>query len=174
MTGLFETAPTRSAIISSCGLYRYRLEREVQENGIVAAILGVNPSTADAEVDDATIRKDMGFARRLGWRRIIKGNEFAWRDTDVRRLRTALDPVGPDNDVHLEAIMREADIVVAAWGPLAKLPRELRARWKGVVDIARWQVGKPLYCFGVAQDGQPKHTLMLAYDTPLELWSAVG
>lgn len=32
--------------------------------------------------------------------------------------------------------------------------------------------GRPLYCFGVAKDGQPRHTLMLAYDTPLVPWRA--
>jgi len=159
----------RSAIISPCGLYRTRLDRMIADKGLVAAILGVNPSTADAEVDDATIRKDMGFGRRLGWRQIIKGNKFAYRATDVRELRKVTDPIGPGNNEALEAIMREADVVVAAWGPLAKLPSHLRARWRDVVAIAE-RTGKPLYCFGTAKDGQPRHTLMLAYDTPLEIW----
>lgn len=168
MTGLFETA-TKSAIISPCTFFRYRLEREVQGEGIVAAIIGVNPSKADAEIDDQTIRKDMGFARRNGWRKIIKGNKFAFRATDVDELKTAVDPVGPDNSSHLWRIMADADVVVAAWGPLAKLPRHLRHRWHGVVAIAK-ELKKPLHCFGTAQDGQPRHTLMLAYDTPLTLW----
>ena len=159
----------RSAILSPCSLFRYRLEREVSHEGLVAAILGVNPSTADAEIDDHTIRKDMGFARRFGWRKIIKGNKFAFRATDVRELRRAHDPVGPENDTHLERIMRDADIVVAAWGPLAKLPPQLRSRWREVVAIAD-RVGKPLHCFGTAKDSQPRHTLMLAYNTPLLPW----
>lgn len=163
----------RSALLSDCGTFRWRLERETGIAGLVAAILGVNPSTADAEKDDATIRKDMGFAARLGWRRIIKGNKFACRATDVRELRKARDPIGPENDAHLERIMQDADLVVAAWGPLTKLPPHLRGRWKRVVEIARL-VDKPLYCFGTCQDGQPRHTLMLAYDTPLVEWTPLG
>jgi len=67
--------------------------------------------------------------------------------------------------------MREADILVAAWGPLAKLPKHLRGRYKSIVRMAEC-VGKPLYCFGTSNDGQPRHTLMLPYSTQLELWSA--
>lgn len=160
----------RSALLSDCGVYRWRLERDLGGSGPVAAILGVNPSTADAEVDDATIRKDMGFARRLGWSRIIKGNKFAFRATDVNALKTARDPIGPANDEHLRAMMNEADIVVAAWGPLSKLPKHLRNRWRSIVNMAR-DADKPLQCWGTAQDGQPRHPLMLAYDTPLVTWS---
>jgi hypothetical protein len=158
-----------SAIISSCELFRYRLERDLGQAGPVVAILGVNPSKADATINDPTIRKDMGFGSRLGWSRIIKGNKFAFRSTDVKQLRSARDPIGPDNDMHLEQIMRDADLVVAAWGPLAKLPAALRGRWREVVKIAD-RVGQKLHCLGVADDGQPRHTLMLAYDTPLIEW----
>src|SRR5690242_17608554 len=64
------------------GLFRYRLDRHVQDDGIVAALCGVNPSTAGAEANDQTIRKDLGFARIHGWRQIIKVNKFAFRATD--------------------------------------------------------------------------------------------
>ena len=49
-----------SAIISPCGLYRYRLERTVAMEGPVYAFFGINPSTADASVDDATVRNRAG------------------------------------------------------------------------------------------------------------------
>lgn len=160
----------RSAVLSTCGTWRWRLDRVIADTGIIMAVLGVNPSTADAEVDDQTIRKDIGFGRRLGVRRLIKGNKFGYRATDVTRLKAAVDPVGPENDFYLEQIMREADVVVAAWGPLNKLPNRLQGRWRKVVAIAD-TVGKPLHCWGTAQDGQPRHPLMLAYDTPLTLWS---
>lgn len=160
-----------SAILSPCELFRYRLEREVFPLRLapVAAIFGVNPSTADATVNDQTIRKDIGFAERLGYRRIIKGNKFAFRAKDVRALREARDPIGPDNDKHIEQIMRDADVHIVAWGPLNKLPPNLRNRWRAVVRIAE-QVGCPLFCWGTAKDGHPRHPLMLAYNTPLIPW----
>ena len=54
-----------SAIISACGTYRYRLEREGRGDGATAVIM-VNPSTADATLDDPTIRKLRGFGDRYG------------------------------------------------------------------------------------------------------------
>lgn len=158
-----------SAILSPCGTWRYRLERDLGRAGPTAAIYGVNPSTADATVNDHTIRKDIGFGGRHGWGRLVKGNKFAYRSTDIKGLRTAADPRGPENDAHLEQIMRDADIHIAAWGPLGKLPPHLRKRWRTVLSIAE-RVGIKFMCFGVAQDGQPRHTLMLAYDTPLVEW----
>jgi hypothetical protein len=158
-----------SAVISSCGTWRYRLERDLGRSGPVAAIFGVNPSTADAIKNDQTIKKDMGFGERLGWGRIIKGNKFAFRATDVNELKRAIDPIGPENDAYLEQIMRDADVHVVAWGPLAKLPIHLRPRWRAVDRIAK-RVGCRLMCFGTAQDGHPRHTCMLGYSTPLIEW----
>lgn len=162
-----------TAILSPCELYRYTLTREgLCAEGPAAAIIGVNPSTATATVNDATIRKDIGFAERNGWRRIIKGNLFAYRSTDIKAL-AVLDyetAVGPDNNKHLTDIFQEADVLVAAWGPTAKLPVHLRPRWRDMVQLAA-AVKKPLMCFGTVNDGQPRHTLMIPYSTPLIEWS---
>jgi hypothetical protein len=158
-----------SAIISDCGTYRYRLERHALSGAGAVAWIMVNPSTADATTDDATIRKVIGFSERMGAGWAIVGNKFAYRATDVRELKGARDPVGPDNDQHLFEIMADAEKVIAAWGPLAKLPPALRRRWYRVARIAE-AMGKPLMCFGTANDGHPRHPLMLAYDTPMIEW----
>jgi hypothetical protein len=160
-----------SAVISDCGLFRYRLDRVVSIfGGPTVALVGVNPSKADATVNDATIRKDIGFGERLGWARIIKANKFAFRATDVRALRTTSDPIGPENDRYLREIFKAADLIVPCWGAvLGKLPPHLRERWKIVAGLME-QSRKPIRCFGIANDGQPRHTLMLAYDTPLVEW----
>lgn len=158
-----------SAIISDCGLYRYRLERHALSGAGSVAWIMVNPSTADAKEDDPTIRKVIGFSERIGAGWAIVGNKFAYRATDVRELKGARDPIGPENDEHLSAIMQDAGQIIVAWGPLAKLPPHLRRRWYKVARIADG-LGKPLMCFGTAQDGHPRHPLMLAYDTPLIEW----
>lgn len=160
-----------SAILSPCGQYRYRLEREVAPFGRVAAIVMVNPSTATAETDDHTISKWIGFSRPLGLRKLVVGNKFAFRATDVSELGTAADPIGLDNDKHLEQIMRDADVHIVAWGTLGKLPKRLRTRWWAIIDIAA-HVGCPLYCLGIAKDKHPLHPLMLSYKTPLREWSS--
>lgn len=158
-----------SATISPCGLYRYRLERHGLSGAGGVAWIMVNPSTADATDDDHTIRKVVGFTERLGGGWAVVGNKFAYRATDVRALRTAADPRGPENDAHLAEIMAAAPTVIVAWGPLSKLPDSLRRRWRTVCGIAD-RVGVKLMCLGTAQDGHPRHPLMLAYDTPLVEW----
>ena len=159
-----------SAVLSPCGRYRYRLEREISLFGPVAAVIMVNPSTADAEIDDATIRRVVGFGKRLGWSRAIVGNVFAYRATDIRDLASVADPVGPDNSKHLAEILREADTAIVAWGTLAKLPSTLRDQWRTVLEIAM-KIGVPLRSFGVANDGHPRHPLMLSYQAELQDWS---
>lgn len=156
------------AIISDCGLYRYRLEREGAGEGSTAIIM-VNPSTADAEQDDATIRKLRGFGERNGWGRLIIGNLFAYRATDVRELGRAVDPIGPENDEHLARIFSEADRVICGWGPVSKQPRAYRGlRWRKILTIAG---DRPLHCIGeTAKCGHPCHPLMLSYDRPIVRW----
>ena len=55
-----------SATISQCGLYRYTLDR-AWANGRTITFVGVNPSTADAAIDDATVRRWRGFSERWGY-----------------------------------------------------------------------------------------------------------
>lgn len=156
-----------SAILSPCGLFRYRLERPIQPQGIVAALFGVNPSTADATVNDHTIVKDIGFGRVNGWRHLIKGNVFAYRATDVTRLAHAADPIGPENDYHLARIIEDADVLVPCWGRIDKVPSVLRGDFADVLDMLRAS-GKPVMIFGLTSGGYPKHPLMLPYSTQLQ------
>lgn len=157
------------AILSDCGTWRYLLERDVAEIGPLGLFCWVNPSTADAETDDASSRKGIGFATRLGWRGYKLVNPFAYRAKDIRDLRRARDPIGPDNDRHIEQAMRDADVHVVGWGSLDKLPESLRDRWKDIVRIAD-RVGCKLHCIGTCSDGHPRHPLMTGYDTPMTVW----
>lgn len=158
-----------SAIFSACGLYRHRLEREVQADGLVFAYFGVNPSTAGAEVEDQTTMKWRGFTLRNGGRRYIAGNQFGYRATDVSQLATVDDPVGPENDRHIGEIMRDADILIPCWGSRHKVPPRLRDHLDSL-SIRLHASGKPIKVFGFTASGDPRHPLMLGYDTPLIDW----
>lgn len=155
-----------SAVISACGLYRPRLDRAVQFDGIVAALFGINPSTADATVNDHTIVKDMGFAKVNGWSRIIKANVFDYRSTDVGALARCAMPASADNARYIDQIIAEADVLVPCWGSRAKVPKAL---WPAI-DALRDRLlasGKPVLTFGLTASGDPKHPLMLGYATKL-------
>ena len=167
----------RSATFDASRKYRYLLTRELGPAplpiklgllpGRWLAVVMLNPSVADGEHDDPTMRKVMGFARRWGFQRIRVVNLFARVSTDPRGLRPKapdwIEPTGgPEADVHIINACQSAALVVCAWG---RLP----GRWANsrATDVAQL-IGFPLYCLGTTADGNPRHPLMLAYDTPLQ------
>ena len=155
-----------TAVLSPCGTYRYRLERDVGMDGPVFAFFGVNPSIADATINDQTVGKWIGFVKRWGGRRFIVGNVFAYRATDVRELRAVQQPVGPDNFAHLERIAADADVLVPCWGDRTKVPRSLHHHIDKTLAFLL-TLGKPVRAFGFSKRGDPLHPLMLGYDTKL-------
>lgn len=171
MTLLFADE-TRSAVISPCRRYRYRLEREVSANGLAFAYFGINGSKADATIDDQTTKKWIGFTRRNGGRKYIVGNPFAFRSQDVRLLADVGDPVGPENAQHLAGIIRDADILVPCWGSRNKIPERLHPQLDALRDLI-FASGKPVRVFGFTASGDPKHPLMLGYDTALVNWDGM-
>jgi len=170
MTDLFSRG---SAVLSDCGAYRYRLDRHVADAGPVYAFFGINPSTADASLDDATVRKWRGFVSRWGGSRFIVGNVFAFRSTDVKALATASDPIGRLNNDYLHQIIAEADILVPCWGDQGKVPPILRSSFHWMRQILG-AAGRPVKTFGLSKGGYPMHPLMLGYDTPLIDWQGAG
>lgn len=156
-----------SAIISPCGKYRYRLDRQVGMEGPVYAFFGINPSTADATEDDATVRKWIGFTKTWGGSRFIVGNVFAYRATDVKVLATVEDPFGDAIGDHVTDILTEADILVPCWGNTSKVPPKLQYAFDVLLD-ALVSSGKPVRHFGLTKAGDPMHPLMLGYDTKLQ------
>ena len=158
-----------SAIISNCGQYRYRLERGLGNGPTIVGVM-INPSWADSVYNDRTIARWIGFGVRNGWGKIIIGNKFAFRSQKPREMASCVDPVGPENDAHLSQMIAEADLCIAAWGPIAKISmRAFRDRWKVINEMAS-NNKKQLYCWGVASDGHPLHPLMLPYSSVLSPW----
>ncbi|OLF82705.1 hypothetical protein AWH63_06785 [Marinobacter sp. C18] len=153
-----------SAKISECGQYRYLLTRPPEsmlaERGTALFIM-LNPSTADAEIDDQTICKCRAFARNWGCSGLTVANLYAFRATNPNRLWEQDDPVGPDNDDQLRALALEYGEAVCAWGNNAKPERVAE-----VVKIFR-EAGAKLWCLGKTKLGAPRHPLYIKSDQPL-------
>jgi hypothetical protein len=133
----------RTAVISDCGRYRYSLGRRWGRGPVLAWVM-LNPSTADAEVDDPTIRRCIGYGRAWGFEGIV--DLFALRATYPREVSRAAEPIGPAND---ETLLWAscADWVMAAWGahPWAR---------RRAADVYRL-IGGEMLCLGTTRDGSP-------------------
>ena len=158
-----------TAVISPCKQYRYRLERNFVQAGPTVAVFMVNPSWADAETDDNTITRLVGFGKRLEWGKLIVGNVFAKRTEDVNQLGHQSQEIESENLIHISQIIRDAQIHIVAWGALGKLPEYLRSKWKLISEIAESEECN-LLCFGTVQDGHPRHPGRIGYDASLRPW----
>lgn len=127
------------------------------------AIVGANPSTADAQADDATSRKLLRFARDWGWPGYDLFNVGAGRATDPKDWRAMADPYGPDNDFYL-TLAAGYPLIVVAWGNIPT--RAEAARAASILT----REGAELWCLGVNENGAPKHPLYVPYDTRLRPW----
>ena len=58
----------------------------------------LNPSTADAEADDATTRRCIDLSNGWGFGAAVIVNLFGYISTDPKKLNSIDDPVGPDNN----------------------------------------------------------------------------
>lgn len=151
-----------SAVLSDDGRYRYRLTRRWGLGERMAWIM-LNPSTADADVDDPTIRRCMSFARREGYEGIEVINLYAYRATDPRELTRCADPEGALNPAHWDEVLYDHAIgmVVAAWGAWRpKVP---------ALALSQWHTGG-WFCLGTTANGEPRHPLYVRGDTELEPW----
>lgn len=128
----------------------------------------LNPSKARHDVDDPTIRKCVGFAKRGGAGGILVVNLMAYSATHPRDMvaasREGVDVRGEHNEaVLLWATSRPAmlGLNIAAWGIVP--PRLRILAQHGRASFAMHGV----HCLGVNADGSPKHPLMLGYSTPV-------
>lgn len=159
---------TGAATISEDGLYRYSLTREFPHLlgcGTCTFVM-LNPSRADADQDDPTIRRCIGFAQRLGYNRLHVVNLYAYRATDPFQLWEVDDPVGPLNDNVLRLAIWDTDLLIAAWGAHAKSDRVAEVRRMAMGGNGRY----PFLCLGKTKDGAPRHPLYLPADAELQAW----
>ncbi|BCP53834.1 hypothetical protein K32_24510 [Kaistia sp. 32K] len=152
----------RSAAFSSRRrAYRWELRRE-WEHGPAIAWVGLNPSRADADRDDPTTLREIGFSYRWGFGVLVKVNIYpfcsstpgglhAWRRTSAAGpgfLREAAERAA--------AAISHCDLFIAAWGNHAD-PDDV-TMWLRAIDRV---LGRSVawHVVGINADGSPRHTL---------------
>lgn len=158
----------RDVLLSPDGAYRYILTRRWGDASRPADLkilgwVGLNPSTADAVKDDATIRRCVGFAKRWGYDAIAMLNLFAYRATSPVVMRRVVDPIGPLNDIVLETMAGHCDKLVLCWGAHGTH----RNRSDVVVGNLRRLHQRDLMMFGLTKSGEPLHPVRLPNDREL-------
>ncbi|MBN2531874.1 MAG: DUF1643 domain-containing protein [Spirochaetales bacterium] len=156
-----DTCIFKSAQIT--GNYRYYLIRRWNTKKQVLMWVMLNPSTADDENDDHTIRKIVGFSKRFNAGTAIVVNLYAYRATNPSLLfrNPKVDYIGKANDHTLKKYKSFADKIVFACGTHAKPERLIE-----VYNMLRPQYGD-IYCLKKNKDGTPAHPARLPYNSRL-------
>lgn len=147
----------RAATISPCGRYRTHLVRRWEFGRDRLIVCMLNPSRADADIDDPTILTLIHFARAWGCGGIEVINLRAWRTSSPRELYAVeadgIDTIGPGNEAAWRDMRTYAHCnnlpILAAWGNNA-LPADV-ARFATFFD------GITLISLGTTQAGAPMH-----------------
>lgn len=164
----------RDAHISPCGTFRWSLSRDWSDARRMLIVM-LNPSTADGEKDDATIRRCVSFALREGCGGFTAVNLIPWRETSPtvlwRRIACASTAERRDAEERNatawhQAAGATAGPILCAWGADAlarSYAREFSYRIAGY--------DRPLACLGTTKAGAPRHPLYVRGDAPLVPWS---
>jgi hypothetical protein len=119
----------------------------------------LNPSTADADKDDPTIRRCITFSERWGYSKLIVVNLYAMRATNPQHLLKDHDPIGRENRGYIQEAIQYSSTVMAAWGAFKMgVPQEL----------VRLLQDCNLWCLGTTKNGSPKHPLYVSSITDRE------
>ena len=138
----------KGATLSKCKTYRYSLWRRWDNKPMVLFIM-LNPSTADSNEDDPTIKRCVNYAKAWGYGGIMVGNLFAYRSTDPKKLQLVKNPEGKDNKTILLGMINTTKLVICAWG-----------NHYGPPPLYLQKITK-LYYLKVNKDGTPAHPLYL-------------
>lgn len=145
----------KDALFSQDRKYRYTLTRIWIPEKSYVCFVGLNPSTADENIDDPTVRRCINFAQAWGYGGLMMMNLFAFRSTDPKQLYTEIDPVGSQNDFYLQFVSAQAGITIIAWG----VKGGFHARDMAVIKL----LTRPHY-LTLTKDGYPGHPLYLKAD----------
>lgn len=149
----------KNAVLDKTKKYRYVLSRQWGPSNNFVNFILFNPSTADQNKDDQTVRRCINLTK--SWQKYdgcYITNLFAFRTRHPKILKKSKDPVGTENNKYLKKLVDQSKIVVIAWG----IHGNFRNRDKEVLRL----IGqKGLYCLEKTKFGHPKHPLTIRRNT---------
>jgi hypothetical protein len=153
----------RGAVLDADRVYRYLLWRRWDTKLPSVLWVMLNPSVADSNFEDPTIRRCIGFTKLWGFGGLEVVNLYAFRSPEpaalVENAHMGIDVVGPENDEHLRRSYPFARTIVA-WGSHSFAAQRAE-------HVVRLFGSRRLYCLGTNKDGNPKHPLYVKSVQPL-------
>lgn len=146
------------AKFSDCGKYRFFLQRQWDVVKPVVMCIGLNPSTANGDTNDATIRNLIHIINNAGYGGFYMMNLFAMISPYPDDLRSCPDPL-KDNDEWIDDVRLQCQDVIFCWGNFKQ------AEYRAKVMIKKYP---DALCFGKNSNGSPKHPLYLKQTTELQ------
>ena len=150
----------RSACFDSTGQYRYQLDRQWDETLPAIALVMLNPSRADHQHDDPTLRRCMRLAQDWQYGSLTVVNLFAYCTSSPQVLKAVDDPIGVENDAAILQACQQAPCILLAWGNAGTLHQRDRI----VLELLTpWR--DRCHCLGLTRAGQPRHPLYIPRKT---------
>jgi hypothetical protein len=137
------------------------LEREWHADLPGILFVALNPSTADGQYDDPTVRRCVAFAKSWGFGKLAIANLFALRSSHPSLLSFDADPIGPQNDMWLTELSARFSLTIAAWGVHGGLKQRAAEVLPKLNNV---------HHLGLTNTGHPRHPLYLPKTThPIRL-----
>lgn len=156
----------KNAVFDNDKVYRYSLIRKWNDNGIKIVWIMLNPSTADENIDDPTIRRCIGFSKIWGAGEIEIVNLFAYRSTNPKQLYSYADSIGKENDLFILDSIKKANKIIIAWGSHGSL---LKRSEYVILNLLK-DYHKKIFFLKKLKDGEPGHPLYIKYTQELSCY----
>lgn len=136
------------AMFSDCGKHREYLWRIWDTEKPKIMFIGLNPSTANADTDDPTIRKITAICKYNEYGGFYMLNLFTFISTDPKKLNIKSGNIARANE-NLLTIADFCESIVMAWGNFNVFGRDIEVR----------RLFPKALALKVNKNGSPKHPL---------------
>lgn len=159
---------SKSAVISKDDQYRFALHRQWKPGDKRAVWVMLNPSTADANEDDPTIRRVVGYSMDWGMDGCTVVNLSPFRATEPADMLKHVEPESIIKQnfgyIDSECYWNQPEIVMCAWG--TKAPVRGKIMTKHLLKL-----GARLNVLRLTAERQPSHPLYLSKALKPQPWS---
>lgn len=129
-------------------------------------VIGLNPSTADDQKPDQTIKKVMGFANRNGYDGFVMLNLYPKRTPYPNHLNKRFNnSIFEENVAQIRALLEphKEITILAAWGEIIKVRNYMRSCLKELINLSDSFESNWVTIGDLTKSGHPRHPSRAPY-----------